>query len=73
MLQVYDILAFRLNSELTNNNSVQFAHDNLLVCMRMSVCRVCVCACVRACVRTCVCMCACVCDRFACCMKASNK
>ena len=44
------------------------ARDNLLVCMRMSVCRVCVsvdarvCACVRACaiVFACVCVCVCV-------------
>ena len=42
------------------------AHDNLLVCVHMSVCHVCVCgerggrACVRACAIVCVCVCVCV-------------
>ena len=43
------------------------AHDNLLVCMHMSVCHVSVCVCVGGELggggRACVCMCACVCDR----------
>ena len=33
------------------------AHDNLLVCIHMSVCRVCaVCVCVCVCVSVCVCV-----------------